>query len=166
MSTEANAALAWPVEITEFAYLGDQLADELRSGDDERHYGSYVWPLAQDERPMFSLLGTTWPGELYAYSPWAEGRVSAQVDREFRRLYADAGFYDPLPRSLEDGYPPVPRPCVGDPRMDPRVLEEGCVVPWLQPAQMWDTLDDPVLACSEPEDYDGYIDWLREGGPE
>lgn len=150
MSIETETALAggWPIEITEFAYLGDQLAEELRSGDNERHYGSYVWPLTQDERPMFSLLGTTHPGQFYSYSPWREERVSVQGDREFAGLYADAGFFmDPRnndPLGDDTWYPPRVRPCVGDPRMDPTVLEEGAVVPWLQPAVLWDLPEEAL----------------------
>lgn len=156
MSTEANAALAWPVEITEFAYIGDQVADELsresrESPGTEAHFAWILWTLDTEDVPLFSLLGTTWPGKLYDYSPWHESRVSLQIDREFAQLYADAGFYEqPVPMSilLSDAPGPpdvpvlVPRRCVGDPSMDPTVLTEGCWVPWLVPAPLWDSMDE------------------------
>lgn len=159
-SLQPHPALDWPIEATEFALIGDQLHNELASQkatedvgnpDHELHFGSYLWGLTQDERPMFSLLGTTWPGKLYAYSPWAEDRVSERIDREFREVYADAGFFmdprnnDPTtPAGQEpEWHPPVPRPCVGDPRMDPTVLKEGCMLPWLSPPFLFE-MEEPA----------------------
>jgi hypothetical protein len=127
MSTESNAALAWLIEPTEFAAIGDHVARlysrTAEDTDPDQHYGAFVWNLPVDERPMFSLLGTTWPGKLYAYTPWCEGRVSTRVDREFAEIYARAGFR-PDPRNSEptgdsSWFPPVVRPCIGDPRLDP-----------------------------------------------
>jgi hypothetical protein len=176
MSTEANAALAWPVEITEFAYIGDQVADELsresrESSETEAHFAWILWTLDTEDVPLFSLLGTAWPGKLYDYSPWHESRVSLQIDREFAQLYADAGFYkQPASMDVNPGeYLPgrevvpvlVPRRCVGDPSMDPTVLTEGCWVPWLVPAPLWDSMEDPGRTtgdANEPDDYDGYVD--------
>lgn len=134
MSTESNAALAWPVEVTEYAAIGDHVARlyvrTAEETDPEQHFGAYLWNLTADERPMFALLGTTWPGQLYSYSPWAESRVSERIDREFAGLYEQAGIY----RDQE-----YTRPFVGDPRMDPTILEEGCWVPWRMPVQMFTT---------------------------
>jgi hypothetical protein len=178
MSTEANAALAWPVEITEFAYIGDQVADELSresresSSETEAHFAWILWTLDTEDVPLFSLLGTTWPGKLYAYSPWRESRVSDRVSREFAQLYADAGFYELPPRLdilVSEAPSPldmpvlVPRRCVGDPSMDPTVLTEGCWVPWLVPAPLWDSMEDPGRTTgdvNEPDDYDGYVDYV------
>jgi hypothetical protein len=145
MSTEANAALAWPIEITEFAYIGDQVAEELwvqDAGKDDQvqPFGAYVWVVGAEDTPLFSLLGCADPGDLWAHLD----RTSDRITREFAELYADAGFYTP------PGMPtPAPRRCVGDPSMDPTVLEEGCWVPWLVPAPLWDSVDDPgeIVGC-------------------
>jgi hypothetical protein len=148
MSLDTETALAggWPIEPTESACIGDHVARlYARTVEDvlglDQHFGVYLWVLTADERPMFSLLGTTWPGALYSYSPWAEDRVSERVHREFAQLYADAGFYmDPRnsdPRGDGQWHPPVPRPCVGDPRLDPTVLEEGYEIPWVTPVAPW-----------------------------
>jgi hypothetical protein len=129
----------------QFAVIGDQVADELSresrsTPGAEFHFAWVVWTMSPEDIPMFSLLGTTWPGKLYSYSPWHESQVSVRISREFAQLYADAGFYsDPRNNDPHDAewYPPVPRACVGDPRMDPTVLEEGCWLPWVMPSQMF-----------------------------
>jgi len=146
VSTEANAALAWPIEITEFAHIGDQVAHDLDQPDlfespvQDRHFGWVLWNLDAEDIPLFSLLGCADPGGLWAHLD----RTSDQITREFAQLYADAGFHTALGRSV-----PTPRRCVGDPSMDPTVLEEGCWVPWLVPAPLWDSMDDPG---EEPND--------------
>jgi hypothetical protein len=134
-----HPALNWPIEVTEFAYIGDAVAAELNQLDlfdsplSESHYGSYVWTVGSDEAPPLELCGTSTPGEVHFAEPF---------ESFIWELYRDAGFYED-PRNANEGlppseqvvyYPPVPRPCVGDPRMDPTVLEEGCMLPWLSPA--------------------------------
>lgn len=164
IDTETALAAGWPIEVTEFAAIGDHVANlytrTAQDTDPDQHFGVVVWNVEDDALPLFTMLGTTWPGKLYAYSPWCESRVSAQVSRDFAQLYADAGFYQQPPRvdtllPEAPGAPDVPtwvsRPCVGDPRMDPTVLEEGCVVPWLQPGQLWTDLDDPTFGYFQPE---------------
>jgi hypothetical protein len=136
----------------QFAVIGDQVADELSresrsTPGAEFHFAWIVWTMSPEDIPMFSLLGTTWPGKLYSYSPWHESRVSVRIGREFAQLYADAGFYELPPSPWADPADPLaagpdlpvwtPRPAIGDPRMDPTVLEEGCWLPWVMPSQMF-----------------------------
>lgn len=133
MSTEANAALAWPVEITEFARIGDQLVERKKTTALVRE----VWVRTDEPRiaTALKLCGTELPGAV---------RLSVLHEEPDLSHYADAGFYED-PRNTDPvgpvvagdeliaPYPPVPRPAVGDPRMDPTILEEGCWAPWVTP---------------------------------
>jgi hypothetical protein len=165
MSLETETALAggWPVEVTEFAVIGDAVAEELNQGTspveegsplDPPHFGWVVWNLDEDALPVSELLSSSVPGQFVA------DRVSDRVSREFARLYADVGFYEqPLPIDIlvkdAPGVPSlpawVPRPCVGDPRLDPWALEEGAMVPWLHPGAFWDGSDPRWVSWANTE---------------
>lgn len=119
MSTEANAALAWPIEITEFAYIGDQVAHDLNQPDlfdqrdDSVHYGSYLW-LVGDDAPPLELCGTSVPGDVRFVYPEV-----ADLFRE-HRSYPEAGLW-----WSEAAIAWQVRPFFGDWLSDPLIREEG-----------------------------------------
>jgi hypothetical protein len=157
VTTTPSVALDWNWPLVgegdpEFAHIGDEVADELsresrESSEAETHFAWVVWTAEPEGIPLFSLAGCADPGGLWAHYD----KVSDRIGREFAWLYADAGFYEQPPAVdlfLADALGPpdlptlVPRRCVGDPSMDPTVLVEGAVVPWLQPAQLWTDLPE------------------------
>jgi hypothetical protein len=121
MSTDANAALAWPIEITEFAYIGDQVAHDLDQPDlfespiKDRHFGTLIWGLNADERPALELLGTEVPGGIhFNYPDEVDARTGIQFD------YPEAGMWWSFVAMAWRC-----RPFTGDPLGDPLVHQEG-----------------------------------------
>lgn len=145
-SLNPHPALNWPIEITESAHIGDAVADELNqlslfdSPLSDRHYGNYLWTVGSDEAPPLQLLGTDVPGDIHFRSEI----VGVWEELQAAGFYTDPRNDDPISYQGEPVryYPPVPRPCVGDPRMDPTVLEEGCMLPWMGPATFFGIDDE------------------------
>jgi hypothetical protein len=153
MSIETEVALAagWPIETTEPAAIGDHVARlysrTAEDTDPDQHFGALIWSLTEDERPEWSLAKARVPGAV------CFADLLTRIAREFQEVYRDAGFYPdprnndprfPLDELATQYYPPRPRPCVGDPRMDPTVLVEGCMAPWDTPSFFY--------GIEEPED--------------
>lgn len=176
MSTEANAALAWPIEPTEFAHIGDQVAHDLNQPDlfespiSDVHYGSYVWLVGEDAPPL-SLCGATIPGGIFfRYPDEVDARTGIQFD------YPEAGMWAVL-----GGDAWIVRPFRGDWLSDPRVHVEGADTGyWWLDADTGSRLADPFGPAwnleerdgeqhhvenheeNEPDDYDGYVDYVCE----
>lgn len=137
MSTEANAALAWPVEVTEFAVIGNQLAARKKTPLGVVQFWAFLergkdLPQAPDDQKQgtpLTLCGTAVPGDVWFSYPDTSAMPAP---------LAQAGFY-----LLPDNVMRL-RPFVGDPRMDPTVLIEGCWAPWEQPPFFWG-VDEPEL---------------------
>lgn len=120
MSTEANAALAWPIEITEFAYIGDEVAHDLDQPDlfesclRDVHYGTHLWR-AGDDAPPLELCGTSIPGDIrFAYEPEVAAALYVHRNRpEAGMFWSEAAMAWRV------------RPFIGSPESDPTIHEEG-----------------------------------------
>lgn len=113
MSTEANAALAWPIEITEFARTGDQLVDRKKTPAAIRE----LWNRDEDQAPpALELCGTDIPGNVrFTYEPEIAGLFYSHRDRPEAAMFWSEGAMVWLVRSF-----------LGDWRTDPTITEEGC----------------------------------------
>lgn len=122
MTLEAETALAagWPIEVTEFALVGDKLADsswvhEAGNDNQTQHFGALMWGLTEDERLLhrFDLCGTSIPGAV---------RLSCLRDSEVGRYrdYPEVGMsWSSAALAWQVS------PFVGDWLADPLVREEG-----------------------------------------
>lgn len=111
MSTGANAALAWPIEATEPALIGNQLAGRKKTPASVRE----VWgePGGHGGELVVELCGTSIPGNVRLACLDGNRRPSVEDIPEAGMWWSEAAMAWRV------------RPFTGDWLSDPRVFEEG-----------------------------------------
>lgn len=126
MSTDANAALAWPIEITASAAIGDQLVGRKKTPAGvvavwaHLHAAEVEGGVPVDgDNPVteLALCGTTIPGNVRLDCLVTERTIETLA---LRHDYPEAGMW-----WSNSALAWVVRPFLGDWLSDPRVHEEG-----------------------------------------
>lgn len=128
MSTDANAALAWPIEITEFAFIGDKLVERKKTPESVRE----LWIRDDDQPPAHweFLCGTDEPGNV-------RFDLSGVEDIDYAGARMIWSF---------SAMAWVCAPFIGDWLSDPLVREEGTETgTWFVPTALLDDRPDLFL---------------------
>lgn len=156
MSTDANAALAWPIEVTEPATIGEQLVARKKTPASVRE----IWgePGGSGGELVLELCGTSIPGNVRLSC--LDGNRRPWTDYEVAGMYwSEAAMAWRV------------RPFVGDYLADPLVREEGTETGWWAITAEGEILranEEPRLGpdglMPRPTEFERNMDLMRDLG--